>query len=60
METNKFENNIKSFYEKLINGKKDYLKLFSRLQIQIEGWFRGELTKYFNNNVHEFTNKKER
>ena len=55
METNIFENNIKSFYEKLINGKKEYLKLFSRLQIQIEGWFRGELMNYLDGPDHNMT-----
>ena len=47
MENCKLENDIKLFYGDLINNKKYYLKLFSRLQIQIEGWFRGELMKYF-------------
>ncbi len=27
------------------------------LRIQREGWFRGELMKYFDENVHELTNK---
>ena len=57
MENNEFEHEIRTFYNELINSKKEYLQLFSRLQIQIEGWFRGELMKYFNDNVHELTNK---
>ena len=57
MENNEFEHEISSFYNELINSKKEYLQLFSKLQIQIEGWFRGELMKYFNDNVHELTNK---
>ena len=57
MENSKLENDIKLFYKDLINNKKDYLKLFSRLQIQIEGWFRGELMNYLDGNVHELTNK---
>ncbi len=57
MDSNKLENNIKSFYEDLIKYKKNYLQLFSKLQIQIEGWYRGELMKYFDDNVHELTNK---
>ena len=57
MENNEFEHEIRTFYNELINTKKEYLHLFSKLQIQIEGWFRGELMKYFDDNVHELTNK---
>ena len=43
-----FKNLIERFYSGLTEGnKRDYLTLFSDLQIQIEGWFRGELMKYF-------------
>ena len=57
MEADKLENDIMEFYKILINNKKEYLQLFSKLQIQIEGWFRGELMNYFNEHVHELTNK---
>ena len=57
MENNGLEHEIRTFYNELINSKKEYLQLFSKLQIQIEGWFRGELMKYFDDNVHELTNK---
>ncbi|KJE49323.1 hypothetical protein TZ01_04520 [Acidiplasma sp. MBA-1] len=57
MENNELEHEIGTFYNELINSKKGYLQLFSRLQIQIEGWFRRELMKYFDGNVHELTNK---
>ena len=39
---------VENFYNKLIEDKYEYLKMFSKLQIQIEGWFRGELMHYFN------------
>lgn len=55
MENNEFEHEISSFYEELIDGKKEYLKLFSRLQIQIEGWFRGELMNYLDGPDHNMT-----
>ena len=57
METNKLETDIRLFYEELIHSRKEYLQLFSELQIQIEGWFRGELMHYFDKNVHKMTNK---
>lgn len=47
METNKLENDISLFYNELINSKKEYLQLFSALQIQIEGGFRGEIMHCF-------------
>ncbi|WMT55298.1 hypothetical protein [Acidiplasma sp.] len=47
MENNELEHEISSFYNELINSKKEYLQLFSRLQIQIEGWFRGGTNELF-------------
>ena len=55
MENNEFEHEISSFYNELINSKKEYLQLFSKLQIQIEGWFRGELMNYFDGPDHNMT-----
>ena len=46
MENRKFEDVVKNFYTYLKENKQEYLLLFSRLQIQIEGWFRGELMNY--------------
>ena len=46
MENRKFEDVVKNFYTYLTENKQEYLLLFSRLQIQIEGWFRGELMNY--------------
>ena len=62
MENNKLENDIHSFYTELISCKKEYLQLFSDLQIQIEGWFRGELMHYFKENRYDMTteNREER
>ena len=57
MNTNKLENDIIEFYKILINNKKEYLQLFSKLQIQIEGWFRGELMNYFKNCDYKMTTK---
>ena len=57
MNTNKLENDIIEFYKILINNKKEYLQLFSKLQIQIEGWFRGELMNYFTNCNYKMTTK---
>lgn len=55
MDTNKLENDISSFYNELINSKKEYLQLFSDLQIQIEGWFRGEIMHYFKKSNYKMT-----
>ena len=42
---------IENFYNDLLDGKNvRYLELFSKLQIQIEGWFRGELMNYIDRN----------
>ena len=42
---------IENFYNDLLNGENvRYLELFSKLQIQIEGWFRGELMNYIDRN----------
>ena len=57
METDKLENDIMEFYKILINNKREYLQLFSKLQIQIEGWFRGELMNYFKNCDYKMTTK---
>ena len=52
MENDDFVEKIKEFYTFLTDetGHNEsntiYLKLFSKLQIQIEGWFRGELMTY--------------
>ena len=47
MANNKFEEYVGEFYNYLIDYKYEYLQLFSNLEIQIEGWFRGELMCYF-------------
>ena len=47
MKDEKFVELIKNFYTYLTESKQEYLLLFSKLQIQIEGWFRGELMNYF-------------
>ena len=50
------KNTIEKFYSSLTSeNKKDYLTLFSDLQIQIEGWFRGELMNYLKNEKLEMT-----
>ena len=55
MENNELEHEVSLFYNELINSKKQYLQLFSRLQIQIEGWFRGELMNYIDGPDHNMT-----
>ena len=57
MEDRKFEVLVKNFYTDLIENKQQYLDLFSRLQIQIEGWFRGELMNYFEKQKIPMSNK---
>lgn len=46
MDSKDLEVAIKDFYDELTEKKQDYLILFSKLQIQIEGWFRGEVFNY--------------
>ncbi len=46
---------VNEFYNFLIEEKCGYLEMFSELEIQIEGWFRGELMRYFKRNKIEFT-----
>ncbi len=52
MENLEFENIIKEFYSCLTGetekceSKSEYLELFSELEIQIEGWFRGEFMNF--------------
>ena len=46
MKDEKFGELVKNFYTYLIESKQEYLSLFSKLQIQIEGWFKGELMNY--------------
>jgi hypothetical protein len=52
MENLEFENIIKEFYSCLTGeterceSKNEYLELFSELEIQIEGWFRGEFMNF--------------
>ncbi|MGC8622214.1 MAG: hypothetical protein ACP5U0_09895 [Caldisphaera sp.] len=53
MANNKFEEQVEGFYNYLINEKSEHLRLFSTLEIQIEGWFRGELMRYFEKNLEE-------
>ena len=56
MEEWEFKNTIGKFYSSLTGeNKKDYLTLFSDLQIQIEGWFRGELMNYLKNEKLKIT-----
>ncbi len=57
MDNINLEEAVKSFYKKLIDNNKDYLILFSNLQIQIEGWFRGEIMHYFKENRYDMTTK---
>ena len=60
MNDEKFEKLIKNFYTYLIESKQEYLSLFSKLQIQIEGWFRGELMNYFeHHNIEMSTENRE-
>ena len=46
MDSKDLEVAIQDFYDELTEKKQDYLILFSKLQIQIEGWFRGEVFNY--------------
>ena len=56
MEEWEFKKVIEKFYSSLTTeDKKDYLTLFSNLQIQIEGWFRGELMNYLKNEKVKMT-----
>ena len=55
MDNKDLENLIIGFYNELTEKKQDYLILFSKLQIQIEGWFRGEFMNYFKNKNVEMT-----
>ena len=56
MEEWEFKKVIEKFYSSLTTeDKKDYLTLFSNLQIQIEGWFRGELMNYLKNEKVKIT-----
>ena len=55
MENEKFEDLVKNFNRYLIENKHEYLTLFSKLQIQIEGWFRGELMHYLKEINYELT-----
>ena len=58
MEEWEFKSLIERFYSSLKEGnKRDYLMLFSDLQIQIEGWFRGELMNFLGNNNIDITVK---
>ena len=57
MENRKFEDVIKNFYTYLKENKQEYLLLFSRLQIQIEGWFRGELMNYLDQPKNDMSYK---
>ena len=51
MEKWEFKSLIERFYSSLKEvNKREYLTLFSDLQIQIEGWFRGELMNFLRNN----------
>ena len=51
MDKIEFVSEIERFYNRLVIEKGDYLSLFSELQIQIEGWFRGELFNYIDKKV---------
>ena len=55
MKDEKFGELIENFYTYLIESKQEYLSLFSDLQIQIEGWFRGELMNFLRNNNIDIT-----
>ena len=58
MEEWEFKSLIGRFYSSLKEvNKRDYMMLFSDLQIQIEGWFRGELMNFFRNNNIDITVK---
>ena len=58
MEKWEFKSLIERFYSSLKEvNKRDYLMLFSDLQIQIEGWFRGELMNFLRNNNIDITVK---
>ncbi len=58
MEEWEFKSLIEKFYSSLTGGsKREYLMLFSDLQIQIEGWFRGELMNFLRNNNIDITVK---
>ncbi len=60
MKDEKFGELIKNFYTYLMESKQEYLRLFSKLQIQIEGWFRGELMNYLDHhNVGMSTENRE-
>ena len=60
MKDEKFGELIENFYTYLIESKQEYLSLFSKLQIQIEGWFRGELMNYFeHHNIEMSTENRE-
>ena len=53
MANNFFDQYIENFYSKLITEDRDRLNLFSSLQIQIEGWFRGELLHFIDSYRNE-------
>ena len=55
MENENFEDLVKNFNRYLIENKHEYLTLFSKLQIQIEGWFRGKLMHYLKEINYELT-----
>ena len=55
MNSKDLENLIIGFYNELTGKKHDYLCLFSKLQIQIEGWFRGEFMNFLENNGIKMT-----
>ena len=58
MEEWEIESLMGRFYSSLKEvNKRDYLMLFSDLQIQIEGWFRGELMNFLKNNNIDITVK---
>ena len=58
MEEWEFKSLIERFYSSLKEvNKRNYLMLFSDLQIQIEGWFRGELMNFLRNNNIDITVK---
>ena len=58
MEEWEFKSLIERFYSSLKEvNKRDYLMLFSDLQIQIEGWLRGELMNFLRNNNIDITVK---
>ena len=58
MEEWEFKSLIERFYSSLKEvNKREYLTLFSDLQIQIEGWFRGELMNFLGNNNIDITVK---